>query len=59
MLKARQLSRLYPDECRLIRERHLQLVEEQSLAAQRDRQDLILAAIRVSMPKAGIRHRIR
>ncbi len=43
---ARQLSRLYPDECRLIRERHLQLVEDQSMEAQRHRQDLILAAIR-------------
>jgi hypothetical protein len=43
---ARQLARLYPDECRLIRERYLQLVEEQSMQAQRDRQDIILAAIR-------------
>ncbi len=41
----RQLYRLFPEACRRIRDRHRDWVEECSLAAQRQRQELVLAAM--------------
>ena len=41
----RQLARLYPDDCRRIRDRHLEWIEDRSLAAQRECQELVVAAM--------------